>query len=74
MNPSLHVCLMTLDDLTFADSLRAMAGWNQTLDDWRDLIALEPTGCFVAEWDGTPAGTAGPSSRSRWIVPSVATA
>ena len=58
MNPSLHLRLMTADDLDFADSLRAVAGWNQTLDDWRDLLALEPTGCFIAEWNGTPAGTA----------------
>ena len=58
MSPPLDLRLMTANDLAFADSLRAMAGWNQTLDDWRDLLALEPTGCFVAEWNGTSAGTA----------------
>ena len=58
MSPPLHLRLMTANDLAFADSLRALAGWNQTRDDWRDLIALEPTGCFVAEWKGAPAGTA----------------
>ncbi len=49
---------MTVADLAFADSLRALVGWNQTIQDWQRLLALEPTGCFVAEWNGTPAGTA----------------
>lgn len=49
---------MTAADLPFADSLRALAGWNQTLQDWRRLLEYEPAGCFVAEWNGTPAGTA----------------
>jgi GNAT superfamily N-acetyltransferase len=45
-------------DLGFADSLRALAGWNQTMLDWRRFLDSEPHGCFVAEWNGTPAGTA----------------
>src|SRR5207249_1685387 len=45
------------EDLAFADSLRELAGWNQTLDDWRGLLELSPEGCFLAEWDGAPAGT-----------------
>lgn len=45
-------------DLAFADSLRALVGWNQTLVDWKRFLALEPEGCFVAEWEGQPAGTA----------------
>ena len=49
---------MSVADLPFADSVRAQAGWNQTLDDWRRLMAMEPDGCFVAEWDGARAGTA----------------
>ncbi len=28
--------------------LREAAGWNQTEADWRRLLELEPTGCFVA--------------------------
>lgn len=50
-------CLST-DDLPFADALRATAGWNQTPGDWRRFLALEPEGCFVAEWNGRPVGTA----------------
>ena len=34
-----------------------LEGWNQTATDWRRLIALEPKGCFLAEWAGSPAGT-----------------
>lgn len=45
-------------DLAFADSLRAVAGWNQTLQDWRRFLAMQPQGCFLAEWDGASAGTA----------------
>ena len=48
---------LTPEDLAFADSLRELAGWNQTLDDWRGLLELSPEGCFLAEWDGAPAGT-----------------
>lgn len=45
-------------DLGFANEVREIAGWNQTLADWRRFMALEPNGCFVAEWNGTLAGTA----------------
>jgi len=49
---------LTSADLPFADHVRALAGWNQTLDDWRRFLALAPGGCFLAEWEGNPAGTA----------------
>jgi ribosomal protein S18 acetylase RimI-like enzyme len=54
----LHLRVMLPSDLPFADSLRALAGWNQTLDDWRRYLTMQPQGCFLAEWDGAPAGTA----------------
>jgi GNAT superfamily N-acetyltransferase len=54
----LDVRRMTLADLPAADALRALAGWNQTLTDWQRFLALEPGGCFVAEWDGRVIGTA----------------
>lgn len=44
--------------MEFADGVRAIAGWNQTLTDWRRFVSLEPGGCFLAEWGGEPAGTA----------------
>jgi len=58
LSPSLRVRAFARDDLPFADALRGLVGWNQTLDDWRRFLALEPEGCFLAEWDGVPAGTA----------------
>lgn len=49
---------MTSGDLEFAHALRDLIGWNQTINDWQRLVAYEPKGCFVAEWEGSPAGTA----------------
>jgi GNAT superfamily N-acetyltransferase len=48
---------MTDQDLAFADSLRDLAGWNQIHRDWLRLLRSEPEGCFIAEWNGAPAGT-----------------
>lgn len=53
----LRIRTMTADDIPLGDRLRAQAGWNQTVGDWRRFVGLEPEGCFVAEWDGRPAGT-----------------
>src|SRR5258705_13513724 len=58
MNASLRLRLLVHDDLRFADSVRARAGWNQTVADWERFLAAEPDGCFLAEWNGLPAGTA----------------
>ena len=58
MSSQLRLRTLVREDLPFADSLRALAGWNQTLGDWERFLATEPTGCFLAEWNGTPAGTA----------------
>ncbi len=49
---------LTTADLPFADSVRALAGWNQTVGDWERFLATESEGCFLAEWAGVPAGTA----------------
>ena len=48
---------MTDGDLPAADELRRLAGWNQTLEDWRRLFCLEPRGCFVAALEGGVVGT-----------------
>ncbi|MBI4604147.1 MAG: GNAT family N-acetyltransferase [Planctomycetes bacterium] len=45
-------------DLPAADALRAAAGWNQTIEDWRLLLELEPDGCFAAERGERLVGTA----------------
>jgi GNAT superfamily N-acetyltransferase len=70
MNSPLRLRVLRPDDLGFADSLRALAGWNQTLDDWRRFLLMEPEGCFLAEWKGIAAGTAttlGYGSELAWI-------
>jgi len=46
------------NDLDFAQEVRSLAGWNQTLHDWERLLACEPDGCFLLKLDGQPAGTA----------------
>src|SRR5437660_10933274 len=48
---------MTEGDLPAADELRRLAGWNQTLADWRRLLWLEPRGCFVAVENVAVVGT-----------------
>jgi GNAT superfamily N-acetyltransferase len=45
-------------DLSFADSVRAAVGWNQTIQDWERVLSIQPDGCFVAEWEGKLSGTA----------------
>jgi ribosomal protein S18 acetylase RimI-like enzyme len=58
MNASFKLRLLTREDLPFADSVRALASWNQTIADWERFLAAEPGGCFLAEWNGARAGTA----------------
>src|SRR4051794_33231462 len=43
---------MTLADVPLGMRLKTAAGWNQVEADWLRMLALEPDGCFVAEWDG----------------------
>jgi GNAT superfamily N-acetyltransferase len=54
---SLHIRILHPRDLRFADTVRALAGWNQTPADWRRLLAHEPDGCFLSEWNDVPTGT-----------------
>jgi ribosomal protein S18 acetylase RimI-like enzyme len=49
---------MVEGDVPFANELRQIAGWNQTVRDWRGYLSYDPEGCFVAEVNGRPAGTA----------------
>jgi GNAT superfamily N-acetyltransferase len=48
---------MTQGDVAAADDLRRFAGWNQTPDDWREMIRMQPDGCFVVEANGLILGT-----------------
>ena len=56
-DPMIHLRLMTAADLPLGMRLSGQSGWNQTEIDWRRALDLQPDGCFVAEWNGTPAGT-----------------
>jgi len=49
---------LTSADIPFADSLRAIAGWNQTTRDWQRFLDLNPNGCLLAESEGRPVATA----------------
>jgi GNAT superfamily N-acetyltransferase len=53
----LSLRVMTEGDLAAVEELRRLAGWNQTPEDWRRLLELEPRGCFLAELEGELAGT-----------------
>lgn len=55
---SIRLRILRNEDLVFANELREIAGWNQTLNDWQRFISLSPEGCFVVEWNGEMAGTA----------------
>jgi ribosomal protein S18 acetylase RimI-like enzyme len=46
------------EDIPFASEVRALAGWNQTEKDWHGYLRFAPQGCFIAEINGVPAGTA----------------
>ena len=54
----MQIRLLTLADIPAAQRLRELAHWNQTDQDWRNLIAFEPNGCFAVEMDGKIVGTA----------------
>lgn len=45
-------------DIDRALELSTGAGWNQTSEDWRRLLDLQPDGCFGIECDGRLAATA----------------
>ena len=53
----IQVRSLTVTDLSFAEELSQLAGWNQTHQDWRRLLDYEPDGCFLADLEGRPAGT-----------------
>jgi len=48
---------MRSEDLGAAMRLKQAAGWNQTGQDWVNVMALEPEGCWVWEQDAQVVGT-----------------
>ncbi len=55
--PAIDIRLLFESDIPAAMRLKEAAGWNQTEEDWRRLLALEPNGCFAAVKDGRLVGT-----------------
>ena len=49
--------LLSTEDLIGAMELSRLAGWNQTQDDWKVMLRLDPSGCFAIEADGLIAAT-----------------
>jgi predicted N-acetyltransferase YhbS len=44
-------------DVPSALALSRAAGWNQTEQDWRRMIGMQPEGAFLGVWSGVSAGT-----------------
>jgi GNAT superfamily N-acetyltransferase len=65
-----ELCLRVMgkDDVPAVEELRRLAGWNQTPEDWRRLLELEPEGCFLAEFEGELAGTVTTTSYGQAIA------
>ena len=55
--PVIDIRLLFESDVPAAMQLKEAAGWNQTEEDWRRLLALDPNGCFAAVKDGRLVGT-----------------
>ena len=54
---AIEIRLLFESDIPAAMQLKEAAGWNQTEEDWRRLLSLEPNGCFAAVKDGRLVGT-----------------
>lgn len=57
VDDSLFIRRMTEADIPLGMKLKQIAGWNQVERDWHNFLSFRPGGCFVAEWEGTPAAT-----------------
>lgn len=58
MKTKISLRLLRPTDFPAADKLRQAVEWNQTLPDWRRMLALDPEGCFVAVDKDQVVGTA----------------
>lgn len=52
-----EIRLLQVEDIPAAQRLKDLAQWNQTENDWRRLLRLEPSGCFCATIDGDVVAT-----------------
>lgn len=68
--PAIDIRLLFESDIAPAMQLKEAAGWNQTEEDWRRLLALDPNGCFAAVKEGRLVGTTTTTTYARdlaWI-------
>ena len=56
-NKHLAIQLLLPDDIFDGMRLKTIAGWNQTVEDWKLYLAINPYGCFKAVLDGNIVGT-----------------
>src|SRR5258708_25827684 len=54
----MSIRILQEQDIAIAAELSAEAGWNQTPDDWRMLLRLNPEGCFGIDCDRRLVSTA----------------
>ncbi len=62
--------LLAPADIPVAMRLKEAAGWNQSEQDWANLLALEPEGCFGIDCDGVLVATSAAvcyGERLAWI-------
>lgn len=57
MSDAFQIRQLREEDIPFAQTIRELAKWNQTDEDWLRLLEWEPEGCFLIEYEGKPAGT-----------------
>lgn len=48
---------LTADDIPQALELSSGAGWNQTAEDWRTIIEIDPDSCLAVDYNGHVAAT-----------------
>ena len=53
----IEIRLLDESHINEAMKIKELVGWNQTEDDWRRLLKVEPRGCFGAFRDGALVGT-----------------
>jgi len=68
MIDQIEIRLLTDADIPVAMRLKELANWNQTTDDWRRLLKLEPEGCFAAVLEGQVVGTATTTTYGRTLA------
>src|SRR5918998_6790432 len=65
---TLEIRLLAEPDVAGAMRLKEAAGWNQTEEDWRRLLRLEPRGCLAGVMGGRLVATTTTTSYDRALA------